>query len=363
MVVRPDSPDPAAQFPAETQQHVSDATTDVALRDVCAQIYERLGRLEAAVQRTEGLVADRPWDLSSIAFKRLERVDETLRAVQRSLDESTLPEMCVNIERQIVQTRAALQRNEQPAADESLRQLWQNIDARLERTEDSLRRTEGIVAEWLQGAEETIHRIERIVSSRTVESMQSPRASAVDLPLHSDTDHRGVPLPWMAGLAATALVLVTIAIGVLFWTGRGMTRERTAAPAATQRVATASPQPVAVALREAPAVALTTNAPAPAREEQLAASKRPSPDRRPALITTRPETFVGTLSITSVPSGASVSINGKAAGVTPLRLPKQRAGSLAVQIAQDGFERWSAAVRVPADQLTQVTARLRPIAQ
>jgi hypothetical protein len=36
---------------------------------------------------------------------------------------------------------------------------------------------------------------------------------------------------------------------------------------------------------------------------------------------------------------------------------------MAVQIAQDGFERWSSSVRVPADQLTQVTARLRPIAQ
>jgi hypothetical protein len=69
--------------------------------------------------------------------------------------------------------------------------------------------------------------------------------------------------------------------------------------------------------------------------------------------------FVGTLSITSVPSGASVSINGKPAGVTPLRLARQRAGSLAVQVAHDGFERWSAAVVVPADRLTQVTAKLR----
>jgi hypothetical protein len=45
--------------------------------------------------------------------------------------------------------------------------------------------------------------------------------------------------------------------------------------------------------------------------------------------------------------------------VTPLRLRRQRAGSLAVQVAHDGFERWSAAVLVPADQLTQVTATLR----
>jgi hypothetical protein len=73
--------------------------------------------------------------------------------------------------------------------------------------------------------------------------------------------------------------------------------------------------------------------------------------------------FFGTLSITSNPSGAVVSINGQAAGVTPLRLARQRAGSYAVQIAQDGFERWSASVRVPADQLTQVRVILRPIAE
>src|SRR5262245_49029534 len=50
-------------------------------------------------------------------------------------------------------------------------------------------------------------------------------------------------------------------------------------------------------------------------------------------------------------SYVSVSINGKPAGKTPLRLSRQRAGSLAVQIAYDGFERWSAAVLVPADRL------------
>ncbi len=80
-------------------------------------------------------------------------------------------------------------------------------------------------------------------------------------------------------------------------------------------------------------------------------------------IAARTQVFVGSVSITSVPSGARVSINGKAAGVTPLRLPRQRAGSMAVQIAQDGFERWSAAVRVPADRLTEVIAKLSPVAQ
>jgi DNA-binding FrmR family transcriptional regulator len=361
MVVRPDSPDPAAPSQPETQQHVSGATAvDAALREVCAQIYERLSRLEAAVQRTEGVVADKPWDLSTLAFKRLERVDETLRAVQRSLDDSTLPEMCVNIERQIVQTRAALQRTEQAVVDDSVRQLWQDIDARLVRTEDSLRRTEGIVAGWLKGADETIQRLERIVSSRTIEPSPYREPATIDLMPPPDTNDRAVALPWMAGLAVTAVVLVTLAIGVMFSTTQGTSREQAAVPAAPAQVA--SPAQSAPSPPREPAVTRATVS-GPAPPKPIAQATQPVSARRPVERRPEPQIFVGTLAITSVPSGASVLINGKAAGVTPLRLPRQRAGSLAVQIAQDGFERWSAAVRVPADQLTQVTARLRPIAQ
>jgi hypothetical protein len=44
-----------------------------------------------------------------------------------------------------------------------------------------------------------------------------------------------------------------------------------------------------------------------------------------------------------------------------LKLSGHRAGSSAVQISQEGFERWSASVRVPADRVTEVDARLRPL--
>ena len=90
------------------------------------------------------------------------------------------PDMGVNIERQLAQARTALQRTEEAAADKTLHELVQNIDARLERTEETLHRSEGFVTEWLQDfsarmtarlatVEETIQRIERVVSSRTVE--------------------------------------------------------------------------------------------------------------------------------------------------------------------------------------------------
>jgi ElaB/YqjD/DUF883 family membrane-anchored ribosome-binding protein len=349
-----------------------DTTIDVALRDACAQIYDRLTRVEAAIQRTEGLVADKPWDLSAIAYKRLERVEESIRLTQKSIDDSTLPEMCVNIERQIIQARQALQRTEAAVADTHVRELCANIDARLVRTEDTLRRTEAIVAEWLRGlstsmttrfadAEETIQRIERIVSSRTVEQT-SPQQPAVRI--DSRPAQATFQLPWSSTFTVPVLALVTVlAIGALITSIRDAEPEKVVSRASTEQTSIpVAPAPTAVSAT--PSTTVPRSNPSPStREERVSTPQRPSPDRAPAPIADRPQTFVGTLSITSVPSGASVSINGKPAGVTPLRLPRQRAGSMAVQIARDGFERWSAAVRVPADRLTEVTARLRPAVQ
>ena len=341
MVATPDSPNPSSEeSPAEQQQPDTDRLATLAsLQDVCAQTFDRLRRLESALQRTEGLVADKPWDVFTLAQKRLERVEETVRGIQRSIDDSTLPEMCVNIERQIVQTRTALQRSGETVSDESVRRLCESIDARLVRTE------------------ETIQRIEQLVSMRTSDRM-APRADTEDTSLPS--------LPWMNGLAVTALILVVVAIAVQFSAGRARTREQAAAPTRTQTTAPAPPQVATVAVPASTGVAFgapqSANAASSGRVEPVA-TRELLPTVRPSTQIAARQIFVGSLAITSVPSGASVSINGKAAGVTPLRLPRQRAGSLAVQIAQDGFERWSAAVRVPADQLTQVNAMLRPRAQ
>ena len=335
MVVRPDS-----SKPMTPEQPI-----DEALRDACAQILERLGRLEAAVERTEGLVTDKPWDFAPIAFKRLERVEELLRGVQRSLDESTLQEMCVNLERQIVQTRQVAQRTETAVSGDSLREFCADIDARLMRTEDTIRRTENIVAGWRKELSPAMARF----------------ADAADARLH---ENDGAQMPWPPGVAMPALAAVmTILIGALIWSSGNASpaltasRDRLNVPARVQSTAAATTSPVTSRLESpAPTLAsapLVSDSAAPA--PRLVSTSRIEAPRRVQ--------FVGTLSITSVPPGASVSINGNPAGVTPLRLPRQRAGSMAVQIAQEGFERWSAAVRVPADQLTQVNVKLRPIVQ
>jgi hypothetical protein len=314
MVVRPGPDDPST-------------TPAAALRDLFAQINERLDRL-----------------------------DETLRLRKTSLEDSTRPATDANIESQLIQVTNAL-----------------------ERIEETVGRSGSIVQDWLQeistsmaarfaDAEETIRRVEEIVSARTWEQAP-PQQPPVPVPvgrLHRFVDmqtDRAVRLPWMARLAVPVLALVTaFAIGALVTTSRGATADTVVSVAAPTTVvgATPSSESVAEPLPASSAIALSASA-APRNRERGGTAPPQSRNGVSASIASSPTTFVGTLSIASVPSGATVSINGKAAGMTPLRLPRQRAGSMAVQIARDGFERWSAAVTVPADRLTEVTARLRPI--
>jgi hypothetical protein len=70
--------------------------------------------------------------------------------------------------------------------------------------------------------------------------------------------------------------------------------------------------------------------------------------------------FVGSLAIDSDPIGATVFIDQKRAGETPLVLTNLRAGSHAVRLERNGYERWTSAVLVPSDRRTRVVARLQP---
>jgi hypothetical protein len=70
--------------------------------------------------------------------------------------------------------------------------------------------------------------------------------------------------------------------------------------------------------------------------------------------------FRGSLIVNSRPSGALVFVNGRSVGQTPLVLRNERAGSRAVRVALDGYEPWSAAVRIVADTEARLTAELKP---
>lgn len=293
-----------------------------------------------------------------------------------------------------MQARMALQRAEEAVTDKTLHELCQNINARLQRSEDTLHRKEDVVAEGLHElsthmtarfaeVQETIQRLERTVSSRTVEQISYPQPSAQvsDRPAQAaeTSPPRGRPLsrfvnvtranrpirlPWMAGLVVPVVVLVAaFAIAALIKTSLGVAPEKVAPLSTSDQIAAPVIPPTSEEVPTPAATAVMANGLRSTRESPVSTPQLRSPDRAPVTTGTRPARFVGTLSISSVPSGALVSINGKPAGKTPLRLPRQRAGSLAVQVAHEGFERWSASVLVPADQLTHVTARLRATAR
>jgi len=90
----------------------------------------------------------------------------------------------------------------------------------------------------------------------------------------------------------------------------------------------------------------------PANREQ-AGTKPPQ-----RAIERRPEVFLGTLAVRSAPDGAAVFLNGRAVGTTPLKLPGVRAGSYALRIEHEGYQRWTMSVLVPADKQTDINAKL-----
>lgn len=69
--------------------------------------------------------------------------------------------------------------------------------------------------------------------------------------------------------------------------------------------------------------------------------------------------FHGSLAINSEPRGALVWVDGQVVGPTPVLLKGVRAGSRVVRIESEGYERWSSAARVIADQNTAIVATLQ----
>jgi hypothetical protein len=68
--------------------------------------------------------------------------------------------------------------------------------------------------------------------------------------------------------------------------------------------------------------------------------------------------FRGSLRVDSRPRGAQVSVNGRVVGTTPLNLSRLPVGSRAVALELDGYQQWSSAVQVVANQRARVMAEL-----
>ncbi|MBR4974349.1 MAG: PEGA domain-containing protein, partial [Bacteroidales bacterium] len=70
---------------------------------------------------------------------------------------------------------------------------------------------------------------------------------------------------------------------------------------------------------------------------------------------------VGTMAIQSKPSGASVKINGRDYGVTPLIVNDMKAGNYTVEISKKGYEKLSYKVQLHEGATYRATDKLRPV--
>ena len=326
--------------------------TVATLQAVCTGIEKRLGQVEETLARTEEFVADR-----------------------------TLHELSTRIAARLTETEGAVRRIESLVASGAVAELSARVDAAFAHTDDALRRIEAAlesrsdVPSINRGAvaredpwQVVSTTIERQTQPAGVAASAPPRSSQAPWRLNPSILIRKLPgAERIARLTAVAVVLV----GVLIFIAPtrvpiNVATPRDPAPPPREEqqpaVPVVEPEPLAQAPEGKP-----TPPTSPSTQPTTRGASAPAPRRRAAAPTTEnatappaaPVRFVGDLSITSTPQGARVVVNGRAVGVTPLILREQRAGSVAVQIASEGFERWSASVQIPAGQVTNIVATLR----
>ncbi len=125
-------------------------------------------------------------------------------------------------------------------------------------------------------------------------------------------------------------------------------------PVPTAPVPTA-PVPTAPA-PTAPALKIAEPAVAPLAAQRVSPPEAGVPKAQAASTnaTSRTNRFKGLLVVNSVPPGATVLINQRPAGITPLRVTDFPAGSHAIWVEREGYERWTAGILVQANKTTHV---------
>jgi hypothetical protein len=97
------------------------------------------------------------------------------------------------------------------------------------------------------------------------------------------------------------------------------------------------------------------------RLERAAAPARPAPAPAPRTTTTKPapsRVFTGTLYVDSRPRGATVFLDGRSVGQTPLSLPDVPIGAHVVRLELAGKRTWTTSTRVVAGETARVTGSL-----
>jgi serine/threonine-protein kinase len=111
-------------------------------------------------------------------------------------------------------------------------------------------------------------------------------------------------------------------------------------------------------------VVVTAARPAGSMDFELVREKAstPEPRRAPAAVAPPPAastpTGPGPLRVESRPAGASVYLDGRLVGVTPLALPSVPAGEHNVRLQLDGYQSWTSLVQVLSTEANRVTASL-----
>ena len=81
-------------------------------------------------------------------------------------------------------------------------------------------------------------------------------------------------------------------------------------------------------------------------------------EQKPKTPPPAPAAETGTLTIETRPQGATVVLDGRRVGTTPLNLGDVRAGTRSVQLELDGYRPWSASVAIKGGEQNRVTASL-----
>jgi len=114
----------------------------------------------------------------------------------------------------------------------------------------------------------------------------------------------------------------------------------------------------------AESVALTSGTPERSlalRLQQRTPRAAPRPAAPAPQETASPSVYTGSLYVDSRPRGARVSIDGRAVGVTPLRVPEVRIGSHVVRLELPDHRIWSSTATITAGQERRVTGSLERI--
>ncbi len=116
-------------------------------------------------------------------------------------------------------------------------------------------------------------------------------------------------------------------------------------------------------------VVVTASRPAASIDFELVREKAPIPEPRrapaagaagapPPAPPVRAASGPGPLRVDSRPVGASVYLDGRLVGVTPLSLPAVPAGEHTIRLQLDGYQSWASAVQVVSTEANRVTASL-----